>query len=81
MTLSSILSDPEYNTPALKRQQIVSLFTRCGLGGEKLFEKAKATGTLKPLRNQFGAKQARYSRDSVFTLIRESFADSDTSAA
>lgn len=71
MTTTDPLADlrKEFRTPALQRAQIVELFRRCGLGGIEFYKTLKASGTLKPLANLPGAKQARYSREAVFTIL------------
>ena len=66
----------DFPTAALKRDQIVEMFTRCGLGGLKFYLELKSSNTLIPLRNLPGAKQARYDREHVLGLIADALTPS-----
>ncbi len=73
-TLETLRKD--FPTAALKRDQIVEMFKRCGLGGLEFYKDLKASGTLIPLRNLPGAKQARYDREHVLGLIADAMTPS-----
>jgi len=61
----------DFTTPALRRDQIVSILRKCGLGSLATYKKLKSNGTLKPLRKLDAGEHSRYDREQVLTLISD----------